>query len=199
MVKRTLTRRSVALAGEDIKTEHWEDARHWLSVYADLLQFKVGLLARVAQDIPKLPPAARNAASEDLAIIEEQMEGYQQRLDLWYRRVWDLQGLWIDPDGRVVRHRGREAALTRREYQLLNFLIEHPHRYYSAAQILDQAWADPALFPEEVRNYVQRIRKILKQLDIPAQVLNRPKRGYSLVFDGSDRGNGTPSSEVTAS
>jgi DNA-binding response OmpR family regulator len=153
----------------------------------------------VAQDIPKLPPAARNAASEDLAIIEQQMEGYQQRLDLWYRRVWDLQGLWIDPDGRVVRHRGREAALTRREYQLLNFLIEHPHRYYSAAQILDQAWADPALFPEEVRNYVQRIRKLLKQLDIPAQVLNRPKRGYSLVFDGSDRGNGTPSSEVTAS
>jgi hypothetical protein len=39
----------------------------------------------------------------------------------------------------------------------------------------------------------------LKQLDIPAQVLNRPKRGYSLVFDGSDRGNGTASSEVTAS
>jgi DNA-binding response OmpR family regulator len=190
MVKRTPTKRSVALAGEDINTEHWEDARHWLSVYADLLQFKRGLLGRVAQDIAKLPQAARRAASEDLAIIEHQMEGYQQRLDLWYRRVWDLQGLWIDPDGRVVRHGGREATLTRREYQLLNFLIEHPHRYYAAAQILDQAWADPALFPEEVRNYVQRIRKILKQLDIPAQVLNRPKRGYSLVFDGSDRGNG---------
>jgi len=190
MVKRTPTKRSVALAGEDIHTEHWEDARHWLSVYADLLQFKMGLLGRVAQDIPKLPLAARKAASEDLAIIEHQMEGYQERLDLWYRRVWDLQGLWIDPDGRVVRHGGREAALTRREYQLLNFLIEHPHRYYTAAQILDQAWADPALFPEEVRNYVQRIRKILKRLDIPAQVINRPKRGYSLVFDSSDRGNG---------
>jgi DNA-binding response OmpR family regulator len=118
------------------------------------------------------------------------MEGYQQRLDLWYRRVWDLQGLWIDPDGRVVRHGGREATLTRREYQLLNFLIDHPHRYYTAAQILDQAWADPALFPEEVRNCVQRIRKILKQLDIPAQVLNRPKRGYSLVFDATNRDSG---------
>jgi DNA-binding response OmpR family regulator len=118
------------------------------------------------------------------------MAGYQTRLDLWYRRIWDLQGLRIDPDGRVVRHRGREAALTWREYQLLNFLIDHPHRYYTAAQILDRAWADPAVFPDEVRNYVQRIRKILKRLDIPAQVLNRPKRGYSLVFDGADRGNG---------
>jgi hypothetical protein len=190
MAKRTPTKPFVPLDGEDIKTEQWEDARHWLSVYADLIQFKIGLLARVAQEIPKLPPAARNAASEDLAIIEHQMEGYQQRLDLWYRRVWDLQGLWIDPDGRVVRHGGREATLTWREYQLLNFLIDHPHRYYTAAQILDQAWADPALFPEEVRNYVQRIRKILKQLEIPAQVLNRPKRGYSLVFDATNRDSG---------
>jgi hypothetical protein len=188
--KRPLSKPFAPLDGEDIKTEQWEDARHWLTVYADLIQFKIGLLARVARDIPKLPPPAREAASEDLAIIEHQMAGYQQRLDLWYRRVWDLQGLWIDPDGRVVRHRGREAALTRREYQLLNFLIEHPHRYYTAAQILDRAWADSALFPDEVKNHVQRIRKILKRLDIPAQVLTRPKRGYSLVFDGTSSANG---------
>jgi DNA-binding response OmpR family regulator len=190
MAKRTISKRSLPLAGEDITTNHWEDARHWLSVYADLLQFKTGLLARVARDLPKLTPAARMAASDDLQIIENQMEGYQQRLDLWYRRVWELQGLWIDPDGRTVRHGGREAALTRREHQLLSFLLDHPHRYHTAAQILDQAWADPALYPEEVRNYVQRLRRLLKRLDIPAQVVNRPKRGYSLVFDDSDRGSG---------
>jgi DNA-binding response OmpR family regulator len=187
MAKRSLIKPSPPLDGEDIKTGHWEDARHWLSVYADLLQFKRRLLARVAQELPKLPAPARKAASTDLEIIENQMEGYQQRLDLWYSRVWDLQGLWVDPDGRMVRHQGREAALTRREHQLLSFLLDHPHRYYTAAQILDQAWADPALFPEEVRNYVQRIRSILKRLDVPAAVVNRPKRGYSLVFDGTDR------------
>lgn len=31
--------------------------------------------------------------------IGDQMHGYQARLDLWYRRVWDLQGLWLDPEG----------------------------------------------------------------------------------------------------
>jgi len=188
MAKRTTTRRSIPLEGEDLRTQHWEDARHWLSVYADLLQFKRGLLDRVAREIPKLPPPARTAASEDLAIIENQMDGYQQRLDLWYRRVWDLQGLWVDPEGRVVRHAGQEVALTKREYQLLSFLLDHPHRYFTSPQILDMAWADPALFPEEVRNYVQRLRKILKRLGIPAELVNRPKRGYSLVFDLS---NGT--------
>jgi hypothetical protein len=183
MKKRPISKPSVPLEGEDLRTEHWEDARHWLSVYADLLQFKLGLLDRVAREIPKLPAPAQVAASEDLVIIEIQMEGYQQRLDLWYQRIWDLQGLWIDPEGRVIRHQGKEVSLTRREHQLLSFLLNHPHRFYTAAQILDQAWADPALFSEEVRNYVLRLRKILRQLEIPAQVVNRPKRGYSLVFN----------------
>ena len=47
---------------------------------------------------------------------------------------------------------------------------------------MGQAWADPALFPEEVRNYVLRIRRILVRLEIPCSVVNRPGHGYSLVF-----------------
>jgi hypothetical protein len=31
----------------DLQTTHWEDARHWIGVYADLIRFKVGLLERV--------------------------------------------------------------------------------------------------------------------------------------------------------
>ena len=170
------------LEGEDLATTHWEDARHWMSVYADLIQFKLGLLDRVNRELPKLNPVAGRAAAEDLAIIEHQMEGYRARLDLWYSRVWELQGLWLDPDGRMIRHQGREASLTKREFQLLQFLLDHPHRYYSAAQILSQAWADPALFPEEVRNYVRRVRRLLAALEVPANLVNRPGRGYSLVF-----------------
>jgi DNA-binding response OmpR family regulator len=170
------------LDGEDLATAHWEDARHWMSIYADLLRFKVGLLDRVRRDLEKLPPIAQKAASQDLVIIENQMAGYQARLDLWYQRVWALQGLWLDPDGRVIRHQGREAALTGREFQLLQFLLDHPHRYFSTAQIMGHAWGDAALFPEEVRNYVRRVRKVLAQLEIPASLLNKPGRGYSLVF-----------------
>jgi hypothetical protein len=35
---------SRALEGEDLTTSHWEDARHWMSIYADLLEFKRGSL-----------------------------------------------------------------------------------------------------------------------------------------------------------
>jgi DNA-binding response OmpR family regulator len=89
------------------------------------------------------------------------------------------------PPGRVVRHRGREVALTKGEFRLLRFLLDHPHRFFTTAQILGQAWADPDLVPEEVRNYVRRLRKILVELDIPVDLVNEPGRGYSLVLRGS--------------
>jgi DNA-binding response OmpR family regulator len=82
----------------------------------------------------------------------------------------------------MIRHSGREVALTKREYQLLQFLLDHPHRYFTTADILGRAWADPALFPEEVRNYIGRLRKILLDLAIPVDLVNKPGRGYSLVL-----------------
>ena len=175
-------RPSRPLEGEDLETTRWEDARHWMSIYANLLEFKRGILGRVKRDLSNLLPLAQKAAAADLEIIEAQMRGYEARLDLWYRRLWDLHGLWLDPAGRMVRHKGREAALTKREFQLLQFLLDHPHRYYTAQQILNQAWVEPALFPEEVRNYVRRLRTILRDLEIPVDLVNKPARGYSLVF-----------------
>lgn len=170
------------LAGEDIGTLHWEDARHWISIYDDLIRFKVGVLARVESELVKLRPAAQQAAVEDISFIRAQMEGYYVRLAMWYERLWQLQGLWVDPNGRVLRYKGKEAVLTMREFELLQFLLEHPHRYYTASQIMGFAWSDSALFPEEVRNYVSRIRKIIARLNIPCDLLNRPGRGYSLVL-----------------
>jgi hypothetical protein len=44
MAPRARAKPSRALEGEDLKTSHWEDARHWMSIYADLLEFKRGIL-----------------------------------------------------------------------------------------------------------------------------------------------------------
>ncbi len=170
------------LEGENLETAHWQDARHWMSIYDDLIRFKHGLLDRVKREAPKMHPVAAAAAEVDVQIIENQMLGYYARLDLWYSRVWQLQGLWLDPEGRVVRHMGAEASLTKREFQLLQFLLDHPHRFFTADQIMAQAWADGTLFPEEVRNYILRVRKIIAGLDLPCDLVNKPRHGYSLVF-----------------
>jgi hypothetical protein len=64
------------LDGENIETEHWEDARHWMSIYDDLIRFKLGLLDRVKRELPKLHPVAQKAAHVDVTYIEHQMAGY---------------------------------------------------------------------------------------------------------------------------
>ena len=179
---RRSTRGSDALEGENLKTTHAADARHWISIYADLLDFKRGLLDRVERDLTKLRPEARTAAMADVALIENQMFGYEERLQLWYRRVWDLQGLWIDPKTHALSHGGKNVALTKREFELVQLLLDHPHRFFSASQIASAAWADADLSVEEVRNYVRRVRRILADLDVPVDLINKPQRGYSLVF-----------------
>jgi DNA-binding response OmpR family regulator len=170
------------LEGEDIATSHWEDARHWMSIYADLIEFKHGLLDRVRRDVSKLPPVARRAAEADVLIIESQMHGYMKRFELWQRRLSDLHGLGLDPQNRMIRYKGEQATLTVREFQLLNFLLDHPYRYFTVPEILGHAWGQPNLFPEQARSYVARLRKVFAALQIPCVIVNRPGRGYSLEF-----------------
>jgi Transcriptional regulatory protein, C terminal len=170
------------LEGEDIATSHWEDARHWLSIYADLIEFKRGILDRVIRDVSKLPPVAQSSAVADVVIIESQMHGYQIRLELWLERLSDLHGPVLDPQARTIRFRGAEATLTVREFQLLQLLLDHPYRYFTVPQILSEAWAQPNLFPEQARSYVARLRKVFAVVQIPCDIVNRPGRGYSLEF-----------------
>jgi hypothetical protein len=40
--------------------------------------------------------------------------------------------------------------------------------------------------PEEVRNYVTRVRRILARLGIPCDLINRPGRGHFLTFRNTD-------------
>jgi Transcriptional regulatory protein, C terminal len=175
---------STPLEGEHIETNNWEDARHWMSIYGDLLEFKRGILDRIRLDLAKLSPVARSAAEQDYTLIAAQMDGYQKRLDLWHQRLLELGGLWLEPEGRVIRYQGKGATLTVREFQLLQFLLNHPYRFFTVPEILGQAWAEPTLSPEEVRNYVRRVRKVIAALKIPCDVVNRPGRGYSLEFHG---------------
>ena len=153
-----------------------------MSIYADLIEFKQGILDRVKRDVGKLPPVARQAAETDVLIIESQMYGYQKRLELWQRRLADLNGLSLDPERPILHYKGEQARLTMREQQLLRIFLEHPYRYFTVPQILDQAWGQSNLFPEQARSYVARLRRIFAALQVPCDIVNRPGRGYSLEF-----------------
>ncbi|TPW20203.1 MAG: DNA-binding response regulator [Elusimicrobia bacterium] len=73
-------------------------------------------------------------------------------------------GLELDPVGREVRAAGKPVLLTRREFDLLAYLLDHAGQVVPAGRILENVWGyDLALYndPHTVEVHVSRLRKKL--------------------------------------
>jgi hypothetical protein len=168
---------------ENAETVHVEDARHLIRIYQDLITFKKELLRRADAMMAGLSDEARGELlGNDIPRLRMQLRQYQERLEFWYRRLWELEGIEIDHERMVITFRERVLELTRREYQLLVCLIRHPSQYVSARRLVELAWGE-RLADEQLRVYVTRLRRKLLTLGVPARIDNRPRRGYCLVFD----------------
>lgn len=70
--------------------------------------------------------------------------------------------LEIDTAGQRVNVSGSEIRLGPTEYRLLKFLLTHPDRVYSRAQLLDRVWGANVYVEERtVDVHVRRLRKAL--------------------------------------
>ena len=171
------------LEGEDPRTLFAQDARHWIAVYREMIEFKEGLLSRIRTLLTSLPAAARqDVMVNDVAMLEDQLQRYTRRLEFWYARQWHLEGLQIDDQARRVTYRDHSVNLTKREYQLLILLVTRSPNFVTANQLLVQAWHDARLPEETLRTYIGRVRNKLASLGVAAEIQNRPRRGYALVF-----------------
>ena len=171
------------LEGEDPQTIYPHDARHWIAVYREMIDFKDQLLTRVEAQLRRLPKAAwTDVADNDIGLIQSQLDRYQRRIEFWYSRQWELEGLQVDPETRVITYRDRSVRLTKRELELLTMLVSHSPQYITPRQLLVQAWHDSRLPEETLRTYIVRLRGKVAELGIGAEIVNRPRRGYALVF-----------------
>ena len=171
------------LDGEDPQTRFARDARHWINVYRELVAFNEGLLERIESSLGKVPASSRgNGLESDLGLISGQLERYRRRLEFWYARHWELDGLVIDDENRSIAYRDRSVMLTRRELQLFTHLAASSPGFVSARRLLVDAWHDGHLPEESLRTYVVRLRLKLEKLEAGVAIVNRPRRGYSLVF-----------------
>jgi hypothetical protein len=65
-----------------------EDFRHWITVYTELADFKMKMLADMVKHLPGMPPvAAAEIRGIDMAIIRRQLARYEGRLAFWERRA----------------------------------------------------------------------------------------------------------------
>lgn len=92
--------------------------------------------------------------------------------------------LVINRDAREVRVHGAVVALTRKEFDLLVFLADHPRRVVSIATLLEQVWHSSVEWqdPNTVKEHVRRLRHKLEP-DPSHPVLIRTVRGAGFLYE----------------
>ena len=72
-------------------------------------------------------------------------------------------GLWADSGRRVAHLHGDQLPLTVREFDLLAFLMRHPARAWSRAELLDKVWGWQFGDQSTVTVHVRRLREKIEQ------------------------------------
>ncbi len=97
----------------------------------------------------------------------------------------ELGGLVFDAAHRNVIGKEGTVQLTKREWQLLSFFLASPNQFFSAAEVVVQAWG-PDASAEQFRSYVSRIRNKLSRFSKYCRVLTEKAKGYCLAIDQTD-------------
>ena len=98
----------------------------------------------------------------------------------------EIAGLTLDPATRRVTRRleggAREVKLGPTEFRLLHFLMTHPERVHSRAQLLDRVWGDHVFIEERtVDVHVKRLREALNPVNCSQMIETVRGAGYRLT------------------
>jgi DNA-binding response OmpR family regulator len=158
------------LPGEDSSVSDPVELQHWISLYEERREIFRRRLDR-ADD-----PTAH-------ARIQDYLDWANQRIAFWRNRHAQLAGILLDPQTRTMTGRAGRVSLTRREYELLSYLADHPGRHVPASLLVGRAWPDSDLCEEQLRTYVARLRRKMAEAGTPCRLVADRPRGYVLLFD----------------
>jgi two-component system phosphate regulon response regulator PhoB len=90
-------------------------------------------------------------------------------------------GLRLDPASHRITGNGAPVDLGPTEFRLLHFLMTHPERVHSRAQLLDQVWGDHVFVEERtVDVHIRRLRKALEPTTLDSLIQTVRGTGYRL-------------------
>jgi two-component system, OmpR family, phosphate regulon response regulator PhoB len=90
--------------------------------------------------------------------------------------------LKLDPATRRVTREERDVKVGPTEFRLLHFLMAHPERVHSRAQLLDRVWGDHVFIEERtVDVHVKRLREALAPVQCANMIETVRGAGYRLT------------------
>jgi len=98
----------------------------------------------------------------------------------------EIAGLRIDPAAHRVTGNGEVLSFGPTEFRLLAYLMTHPNRVYSRAQLLDEVWGDHVFIEERtVDVHIRRLRAALARTGHDALIETVRGSGYALRADAA--------------
>ncbi|HUK04841.1 MAG TPA: phosphate regulon transcriptional regulator PhoB [Burkholderiales bacterium] len=93
----------------------------------------------------------------------------------------EINGLRLDPAAHRVTGNGEVLSFGPTEFRLLHYLMTHPNRVYSRAQLLDEVWGDHVFIEERtVDVHIRRLRQALAPTGHDALIETVRGSGYAL-------------------
>jgi DNA-binding response OmpR family regulator len=184
-----MTSTETLMPGEELAAPSPTEVALWMALYERLVLLTAAQL-NDASAAAATDERSNSRTQSGIAAIRRRLARQEQRLVHWQQQHWELSGLWIDDETRTLSYCGEQRRLTRREHQLLKYLVEVPDQFVSAERLAKVAWPDAFVTPDCLYNYVRRLRLMLAQMAIPCQIQNKPGVGYAVVRnpppDGAD-------------
>jgi hypothetical protein len=184
----TAKRSNPLLAGEDPATSWPSDARGWLFIYRQLLEFTEHLVGRLRVDLDghngQDGHNGRHGSSADFVQLQRELVRLRGRVGFWEDRYRQLSAaIDIDEERGILYGDVIPIQLSLRERQLLLWLVHHPETYFTPTTLATLAWHEPALSAEQVRSYIVRLRRLLDRAHSQCRIESRRGQGYRLTFE----------------
>ncbi|HEU5436754.1 MAG TPA: phosphate regulon transcriptional regulator PhoB [Telluria sp.] len=157
-----------------------------------------------ARDVPIIMVSARDSEHDKVLALEAGADDYitkpfgaremLARVHALLRRraprasvdTVQLAGLRLDPATQRVTAGARQIDLGRVEFRLLNFLMLHPERVHSRAQLLDKVWGSDVFLDERtVDTHVGRLRSALQPSGHQEHIETVRGSGYRFVWEAA--------------
>ena len=156
------------LPGEDLSTSALPEVAGWIAIYEEM--------ASVVRSV-----IGRAKGSRDVERLRENLRWIDGRLTSWRDRHSELAGVVIDRSDHTLICGGKSLQLTRREADLLDFLLRHPRRPFTSKQLATLAWQNSRLSDAQVRTYIMRLRNRLREVGLEHVITVVRNRGYGVA------------------